>query len=65
MIRLIVNGQIANDATTLPFSNALLRGDGLFETILAIDQKIIAWQKHYERLAVSYTHLTLPTILRV
>jgi branched-subunit amino acid aminotransferase/4-amino-4-deoxychorismate lyase len=51
MIRLIVNGQIANDAATLPFSNALLRGDGLFETILAIDQKIIAWQKHYERLA--------------
>jgi len=49
MIRLIVNGQIANDVATLPFSNALLRGDGLFETILAIDQKIIAWQKHYER----------------
>lgn len=50
-MRLIVNGHIANDAATLPFSNALLRGDGLFETILAIDQKIIAWQKHYERLA--------------
>jgi len=51
MIRLVVNGQIANDVATLPFSNALLRGDGLFETILTIDQKIIAWQKHYERLA--------------
>ena len=59
MIRLIVNGQIANDAATLPFSNSLLRGDGLFETILAIDQKIIAWQKHYERLANGATALEI------
>lgn len=57
MIKLIVNGQIANDVATLPFSNALLRGDGLFETILAIDQKIIAWQKHYERLASGATEI--------
>lgn len=59
MIRLIVNGQIANDAATLPFSSALLRGDGLFETILAIDQRIIAWQKHYERLASGATALEI------
>jgi len=59
MIRLIVNGQIANDAATLPFSNSLLRGDGLFETLLAIDQKIIAWQKHYERLANGATALEI------
>ena len=59
MIRLIVNGQIANDVATLPFSNSLLRGDGLFETILAIDQKIIAWQKHYERLASGATALEI------
>ena len=59
MIGLIVNGQIANDVATLPFSNALLRGDGLFETILTIDQKIIAWQKHYERLASGATALEI------
>jgi branched-subunit amino acid aminotransferase/4-amino-4-deoxychorismate lyase len=31
----------------------------LFETILAIDQKIIAWQKHYERLASGATALEI------
>ncbi|MGI9171396.1 MAG: aminotransferase class IV, partial [Candidatus Nanopelagicus sp.] len=33
--------------------------DGLFETILAIDQKIIAWQRHYERLARGATTLEI------
>jgi branched-subunit amino acid aminotransferase/4-amino-4-deoxychorismate lyase len=50
-VKLLVNGKKASEPLTLPFSLSFIRGDGLFETILGIDQSIVAWQSHYERLA--------------
>ena len=52
-VKLLVNGKVVGEPLTLPFSLSFIRGDGLFETILGIDEKIIAWQRHYERLAKS------------
>ncbi|NDI09139.1 MAG: branched-chain amino acid aminotransferase, partial [Actinobacteria bacterium] len=52
-MKLLVNGKVVSEPLTLPFSLSYIRGDGLFETILGIDEKIIAWQRHYERLAKS------------
>jgi branched-subunit amino acid aminotransferase/4-amino-4-deoxychorismate lyase len=52
-VKLLVNGKVVSEPLTLPFSLSFIRGDGLFETILGIDEKIIAWQPHYERLAKS------------
>ena len=61
-MKLLVNGQIQADAAKLPYSNALLRGDGLFETILTIDNKAVAWDRHYARLEKSAKQIliTLP-----
>ena len=61
-MKLLVNGQIQDDAAKLPYSNALLRGDGLFETILTIDNKAVAWNRHYARLEKSAKQIlvTLP-----
>lgn len=52
-MKLIVNGQEVIPATSLPYSLSLLRGDGLFETILVKDEKVIAWEQHYQRLNTS------------
>ena len=52
-MKLLVNGQLQEGASNLPYSNALLRGDGLFETILTIDNKAVAWNRHYARLEKS------------
>jgi len=49
----MVNGKVVTEPLSLPFSLSFIRGDGLFETILGIDEKIIAWQRHYERLTKS------------
>ena len=61
-MKLLVNGKEVSEPLTLPFSLSFIRGDGLFETILGIDEKIIAWQRHYERLAKSAEKLfiTIP-----
>ena len=61
-MKLLVNGQLHEDASNLPYSNSLLRGDGLFETILTIDQKAVAWDRHYARLEKSAKQIliTLP-----
>ncbi len=61
-MKLLVNGQLQEGASKLPYSNALLRGDGLFETILTIDNKAVAWNRHYARLEKSAKQLliTLP-----
>lgn len=37
-MKLLVNGQIQSEEAALPYSLSLLRGDGLFETILTIDE---------------------------
>lgn len=62
-MKLLVNGQIQSEEAALPYSLSLLRGDGLFETILTIDEKPIAWERHYNRLSDSAEGLliTLPT----
>ena len=49
-MKLLINGQIQSEEAALPYSLSLLRGDGLFETILTIDEKAVAWDRHYERL---------------
>jgi branched-subunit amino acid aminotransferase/4-amino-4-deoxychorismate lyase len=61
-MKLLVNGVLQDDLAKLPYSNSLLRGDGLFETILTIDQKAVAWDRHYARLEKSaeQTLITLP-----
>ena len=61
-MKLLVNGEIQSAAVSLPYSLSLLRGDGLFETILTVDEKVIAWQRHYDRLSKSAERLliTLP-----
>ena len=41
-MKLLVNGEIQSAAVSLPYSLSLLRGDGLFETILTVDEKVIA-----------------------
>lgn len=58
-VKLLVNGKVVSEPLTLPFSLSFIRGDGLFETILGIDEKIIAWQRHYERLAKSAEKLLI------
>lgn len=61
-MKLLVNGVLQDDHAKLPYSNSLLRGDGLFETILTIDQKPVALDRHYARLAKSakQIQITLP-----
>jgi len=61
-MKLLVNGQLQEGASKIPYSNALLRGDGLFETILTIDNKAVAWNRHYARLEKSAKQIliTLP-----
>ena len=61
-MKLLINGQIQSEVAALPYSLSLLRGDGLFETILTIDEKAVAWDRHYERLNKSAERLliTLP-----
>ncbi|MDA7882005.1 aminotransferase class IV [Akkermansiaceae bacterium] len=36
-----------------PFDPGLLRGEGVFETILGVDGKIVSWPRHLKRLRVS------------
>ena len=61
-MKLLVNGEIQSAEVSLPYSLSLLRGDGLFETILTVDEKVIAWQRHYARINQSAERLliTLP-----
>ena len=61
-MKLLINGVRQDDLAKLPYSNSLLRGDGLFETILTIDQKVVAWDRHYARLEKSAKQIliTLP-----
>jgi len=61
-MKLLVNGVLQGDLAKLPYSNSLLRGDGLFETILTVDQKAVAWDRHYARLekAAAQILITLP-----
>lgn len=61
-MKLLVNGVLQDDHAKLPYSNSLLRGDGLFETILTIDQKPVALDRHYARLEKSakQIQITLP-----
>ena len=58
-MKLLVNGKVVSEPLSLPFSPSFIRGDGLFETILGLDEKIIAWQRHYERLAKSAEKLLI------
>jgi branched-subunit amino acid aminotransferase/4-amino-4-deoxychorismate lyase len=66
-MKLLVNGVLQDDLAKLPYSNSLLRGDGLFETILAIDQKVVAWDRHYARLEKSAKQvlITLPARIEI
>ena len=43
-------GIVSEDEQILPIESSLLRGDGVFETILSIDEKPIAWDRHYARM---------------
>jgi branched-subunit amino acid aminotransferase/4-amino-4-deoxychorismate lyase len=64
-MKLLVNGKVVSEPLTLPFSLSFIRGDGLFETILGLDEKIIAWQRHYERLASSAEKLLIAIPARI
>ena len=43
-------GVVSEDEKVLPIESSMLRGDGIFETILSIDQDAIAWDRHYARM---------------
>ena len=43
-------GVVSEDEKVLPIENSLLRGDGVFETVLTIDQSAVAWDRHYARM---------------
>ena len=43
-------GVVSEDEKILPIENSLLRGDGVFETVLTIDQSAVAWDRHYARM---------------
>ena len=43
-------GVVSEDEKILPIENSLLRGDGVFETVLSIDQSAVAWDRHYARM---------------
>ena len=64
-MKLLVNGKLVTEPLSLPFSLSFIRGDGLFETILSVDEKIIAWHRHYERLAKSAEKLLITIPARI
>ena len=43
-------GIVSEADQVLPIENSLLRGDGIFETLLSIDQSAVAWDRHYARM---------------
>ena len=43
-------GVASEDEKILPIESSLLRGDGVFETVLSIDEKAIVWDRHYARM---------------
>ena len=43
-------GVVSEHEKILPIENSLLRGDGIFESVLAIDQRTVAWDRHYARM---------------
>ncbi len=43
-------GVVSEDENILPIDSSLLRGDGVFETLLTIDQSAVAWDRHYARM---------------
>ncbi|NBY82190.1 MAG: hypothetical protein EBQ46_00505 [Actinobacteria bacterium] len=57
-MKLLINGQIKSEVDKLPYSEALIRGDGLFESILALDDKPIALERHLSRLENSAYKIT-------
>jgi branched-subunit amino acid aminotransferase/4-amino-4-deoxychorismate lyase len=52
-MKLFLNGQASPNINLLPYSDALIRGDGLFETILTSGQNAIAIDRHILRMAKS------------
>jgi len=52
-MKLFINGRAALNFDNLPYSEALIRGDGAFETILVVDKNPIAIDRHLNRLAES------------
>ena len=43
-------GIVSEADQVLPIESSLLRGDGIFETLLSIDQSAVAWDRHYARM---------------
>ena len=43
-------GVVSEADQVLPIESSLLRGDGIFETVLSIDQNTLAWDRHYARM---------------
>lgn len=66
-MKLLINGQIKSEVDKLPYSEALIRGDGLFESILALDDKPIALERHLSRLenSASKLQIVLPAIIDI
>jgi branched-subunit amino acid aminotransferase/4-amino-4-deoxychorismate lyase len=49
-VKSFYKGVVSEDEKVLPIESSMLRGDGIFETILSIDQDAIAWDRHYARM---------------
>lgn len=60
-------GVVSEDDQILPLDSSLLRGDGVFETLLTIDQSAVAWDRHYVRMqkAANKLMMTIPAKIDV
>ena len=54
-------GVVSESDNILPIDSSLLRGDGVFETILSIDQVAIAWDRHFARLEKAAEKILITT----
>jgi 4-amino-4-deoxychorismate lyase len=56
---IIVNGELTDKVSV--FDRGLAYGDGVFETVLAKDGRLLLWEMHLQRLTDSLTRLQIPT----
>lgn len=59
------NGSVSEVGNPLPMDSSLLRGDGVFETILTIDQNVIAWDRHFARIQKSAAKVLISTPAKI
>lgn len=64
-MKIFFNGVVSESTNPLPIDSSLLRGDGVFETILTIDQNVIAWDRHFARIQKSAAKVLISTPAKI